>query len=293
MLFRSDARLTREIREAGLAGGILFAWIDEWFKHNWVVIDFELPAERNRLWHNTMDAEQNYGILALLSGTPTRPAPGGDARSWAGLEAVLRRPDRSALRLGADASFLYVALELPELKGKDDPFESNTVQIAFDTWKPDAGQQVLPGNSIRSDLGFEFVAEFNGKHDASLKVTPDYNRHAAPAFIEANDDRGLFFHRPITTVARADGLWDSLFVMTNRARFGRDGSFYPAHGINRGRLRYGTEQESTLSDWYWDANAGVLQVRLAWDLLNVSDPSSATILYETTDRLYGDRKSVV
>lgn len=277
-----NARLTREIREAGLAGGILFAWLDEWFKHNWIVIDFELPAERNRLWHNTMDAEQNYGILALLSGTPDRPAPGGDARSWEALESVHRRPDRSALRLGADASFLYVALELPELKGNENPFQSNAVQIALDTWMPNAGQHVLPGNGIRGDLGFEFVAEFNSKDDASLKVTPDYNRHAAPADVEAYDDRGLFFHRPITTMARADARWDSLFVMTNRARFGRDGSFYPARGINRGRLRHGTERENTLSDWYWDANAGVLQLRLAWDLLNVSDPSSATILYETT-----------
>ena len=40
-----DVRLTKEIREAGLAGGILFAWIDEWFKHNWVVIDFEILPE--------------------------------------------------------------------------------------------------------------------------------------------------------------------------------------------------------------------------------------------------------
>ncbi|HSB53561.1 MAG TPA: hypothetical protein VLD58_04365, partial [Gemmatimonadales bacterium] len=30
-----DARLTREIRESGAAGGVLFAWLDEWFKKNW------------------------------------------------------------------------------------------------------------------------------------------------------------------------------------------------------------------------------------------------------------------
>ena len=39
-----DARLTREIREAGAAGSILFAWLDEWFKKNWAVMDYEIPA---------------------------------------------------------------------------------------------------------------------------------------------------------------------------------------------------------------------------------------------------------
>jgi len=67
-----DLRLTREIREAGLAGGIVFAWLDEWFKHTWVTIDLELPAERTRLWHNVMDAEQNYGLLASTRGPATR-----------------------------------------------------------------------------------------------------------------------------------------------------------------------------------------------------------------------------
>src|SRR6184192_3650335 len=63
-----DVRLTREIREAGLAGGLVFAWLDEWFKHTWVTIDLELPAERTRLWHNVMDAEQNYGLLGECAG---------------------------------------------------------------------------------------------------------------------------------------------------------------------------------------------------------------------------------
>src|SRR5207248_9141331 len=63
-----DARLTREIREAGLAGGIVFSWLDEWFKHTWVTIDLERPRERTRLWHNAMDAEQYYGLLGEEAG---------------------------------------------------------------------------------------------------------------------------------------------------------------------------------------------------------------------------------
>ncbi len=63
-----NARLTRDIHASGSAGAILFAVIDEWFKKNWAVIDFEQPLERNRLWLNVLDAEQHYGILALRAG---------------------------------------------------------------------------------------------------------------------------------------------------------------------------------------------------------------------------------
>ena len=63
-----DARLTRDIHASGAAGAVLFEMIDEWFKKNWIVIDFEQPLERNRLWLNPLDAEQNYGIIAMRAG---------------------------------------------------------------------------------------------------------------------------------------------------------------------------------------------------------------------------------
>ncbi len=98
--------------------------------------------------------------------------------------------------------------------------------------------------------------------------------------IRDGDDYGRFSRRPITTLPRDDGRFDSMFVITNRARFARDGQFIATSGYNRGRLRYGTLADSSLSDWYWDRQAGVLELRLPWNLLNVSDPSTGTLLYE-------------
>jgi tetratricopeptide (TPR) repeat protein len=67
-----NARLTRDIHAAGAAGAGLFATIDEWFKKNWIVIDFEQPPERNRLWLNPLDAEQSYGSSRCAPAPRTR-----------------------------------------------------------------------------------------------------------------------------------------------------------------------------------------------------------------------------
>jgi hypothetical protein len=45
-------------------------------------------------------------------------------------------------------------------------------------------------------------------------------------------------------------------------------------------MRFGTETQSTHSDWYLDSQAGLLQIRIPWDLLNVTDPSTRTLLFD-------------
>ena len=80
----------------------------------------------------------------------------------------------------------------------------------------------------------------------------------------------------ISVTQRNDGRFDSLFIITNRARFRRDGTFYPASGYNRGRLRFGRSSESTLADWYYEPEAALLELRLPWGLINVTDPSTST-----------------
>src|SRR5258705_11918665 len=80
-----DARLTRDIRAAGAAGAGLFALIDEWFKKSWIVTDFEHPAERKRLWLNPLDAEENYGVIAMRAGREgERIKIDGDTADWRG-----------------------------------------------------------------------------------------------------------------------------------------------------------------------------------------------------------------
>jgi tetratricopeptide (TPR) repeat protein len=267
-----DARLTRELYEAGAAGGIVFAWLDEWFKRNWLVMDFEVPAEHTRLWHNVMDAEQHYGIMGAFAGDPaTRPLLGGDPARWLAGDSV-----DAALVVSADASYLYLALRV------DPTFSWTThgIEIGIDTHLRTTGQHRLPRSGVVGPSGFEFLLDLPSIDSGALRVLPEYNRYAARTDAAEGDDRGRFLRRPVGIADRRDGRFDPLFVYTNRARFGRDGAFFPAQGVDRGRLRHGTEASSTLSDWYYDLRARLVEVRLSWDLINVTDPSTRTLLFE-------------
>jgi hypothetical protein len=177
--------------------------------------------------------------------------------------------------MGNDESFVYIAVELA---GGDFAWSTEGIQLALDTYLPGVGQHRLPRSGLNSEIGFEFVIDLTGPERARLLVTPDYQRHEFRTDPASGDDFGRFFRRPVITRDRRDGRLDSLFIITNRARFGRDGRFYPALGYDRGRLRYGTENSSTLADWYYDSKAGLLQIRIPWDLLNVTDPSTRTLL---------------
>jgi hypothetical protein len=279
-----DARLTREIREAGAGGGILFAWLDEWFKKNWVVIDYEIPLDNTRLWHNVMDAEQNYGILGQYAGEANRtPRLGGDPARWRALAAVQSDgPGGSGgklrvIRAGADESYYYLAVDLAPGRF---PWALMGLQIAIDTYLPRVGQHRLTRTGLRSEIGFEFLVDLPAPDSGRMLATPDYNRHAAKLDPVTGDDYGQFARRPVITRDREDGRFDSLFVITNRARYARDGTFFPAGGYDRGKLEYGTEDRSTLADWYLDELAGLLELRIPWDLLNVTDPSSRTLLFD-------------
>ena len=282
-----DARLTREIREAGAAGGILFAWLDEWFKKTWLVIEYEIPLDNTRSWHNVMDAEQNYGILGQYAGEAAKaPRLGGDPALWRALSTVqgasTAPPGKlRQVRAGADESYYYLAVDLEPGRF---PWAFTGLQLAIDTYLPRMGQHRLPRSQLRSELGFEFLIDLAAPDSGRILVTPDYNRHASKLDPKTGDDFGQFARRPVITRDRTDARFDSLFVITNRARFGRDGTFFPASRHDRGKLKHGSEARSTLADWYLDEQAGLLELRIPWDLLNVTDPSTRTLLFDPGTR---------
>lgn len=268
-----NARLTKEIAEAGAAGGAFFAWIDEWFKKNWVTIEFELPAERNRLWYNRLDAEQHYGVIALEAAGRTP-------------EQTLQT-DGAAFSLSASSDEAYLRLFL---RGAN----LEHVLLGFDLVDPACGDFRWPGKvGSRLPVGLEFVLRIDGDTaqllaDSSsnpFRINPVKSR--PPKWSETfalppNPPAGFFtgrFHmrmnRPFRSTANEDGAYSTLRVITNRQRYTRDGRELPAVGYDRGLLSYGDEP-----DGLWQRGVGAMEVRIPWMLLNFTDPSGQRILQD-------------
>src|SRR2546427_499001 len=152
--------------------------------------------------------------------------------------------------------------------------------VGIAPYRPDRGQFRLPGlPSVTSEVGFEFALVLDDTSDAQLFVAPWYNPYLVPrAGMGPTGLDRLYNQAAAVDARRQDGVFDSLFVTTNRWRIGRDGRTDAARGVNRGRLRFGRAQETTLADWWVDRTAGLIEVRLPWALLNVTDPSSRRVM---------------
>jgi hypothetical protein len=273
------------VHRAGLAGGALFSWFDEWFKRNWLFIDYELPPERNALWFNFQDAEQNYGLMGAYPGYPRRKTSmAGKAAQWSGATMLYsknkgplnsygdgRDSARTLKRLVsmADEGFLYMLLET---EGPVD-FSAAHYVIALDTCEPSTGEFTLPFDlRLRSPVGIKFLIHLAGRDRSRILVCRPYDK---------------FFNAPaksITPGRSFDGEWVIMQNKPNDRRVSKDGKrFFPPRVFSMSALRHGSLDQAhpaynSLADFL--VSGSMIELRLPWGLLNFTDPSSRTLLWK-------------
>ncbi|GLH65789.1 hypothetical protein [Geothrix edaphica] len=268
-----DARLQRNIYEAGCAGGVLFAWIDEWFKKNWLTLPFELPSDRKPLWYNVLDAEENYGLIAYRPGTkgPTVLID-GKAEDWARVPVYLEG-DGLTLKVVADEGWLHLALFLPAPVD----FSKQAFLVGIDTLDPDRGDHRLPWTpDLRSEAGLEFAVLFQGPGRTGVFVDAPY---AVPEYRPMPQQR-------YRSLANDEGRFVLATAKSNHPRMGRDGARFPGHSTEIGWLRQGTQDRAdpafdSRAEWQVGRSPdgrGFLEARIPWALLHVTDPSSRSVL---------------
>ncbi len=106
-------RMTEGILREGYSGAVVFEWMDEWAKKTWTTEPYMIPYGRHLLWHNALDPEQNYGLLAYRE---SDPAYGAD-RNNGTLQGI------ETIRIGQNEAYLFMEIGFADGADIQKPFE--------------------------------------------------------------------------------------------------------------------------------------------------------------------------
>ncbi len=296
------SRLSRNVYDAGAAGGFIFEWLDEWFRQTWLVRNFETPQDRKPLWTNDMDPAEYYGLVAgdpsgrathLLDGSPdaygsappfypkTNPkmfAPVGDKYDPA--------RDLKALYVSSDEGYLYLRLVVAKLDndgdGRPDWTHVNYL-IGISTSPGKAGLTYLPFIApVHFPMGMTYAINLSGPQLSRIWIASCYNPFKV-APVEGIPTQTVLTPKlgwkPEVTET---GTFESQIVEPNRRRFARNGRYFPPQRYDRGILRYGdlnpaSSDYDSLAEWHANVQTNTIDLRIPWSLLGVTDPSSLQV----------------
>ena len=266
-----NVRMMQSIYSVGMAGAVVFSWFDEWFKNNRLFVPYHLPSERRALWFNSQNAEQTFGLLGMYPNYPRkRCSLSAKNDEWETAQTIYEN-----FRVMNDEGFLYFRWVLKE----SIDFEKRSFLIGLGTCGDNEGEYRLPIKSkVLSPIPLNFMIELSGKNSSRVLIAASYDKYL-------NHERKVI--RPVRSI---QGNWVEMVECINERRLSKDlKTFYPPRFSNVSRLRFGSLEPTnpdfnTLSDFYVDKNT--VEIRLPWALLNVTDPSSKSVLWKDGQEQY-------
>lgn len=285
-----NADLMQTIHRVGLAGGLVFAWKDEWFKFTWNTIDLELPPDRRQMWVNPWTNEANFGLIAVEPGTETVVIIDGDLTEWVANGSQVIHESRGSVRevrAVKDEGHLYLGITLDI----DEAARKQPFVIAFDTIS--GGAPALPA-----------VGEVGWHHGDYAVVVPTDG--PAVSMVRASADPLLLLYGPAREMIPYDpedlgedsSVWNNHRLIVNRPlTIPSTGEAKPAEIIDVGTMVRGTsdpEDPSFDSHTTWQATGTTIELRLPYAAIGFSDPSSlqayrvspdGSVTTETVDRV--------
>lgn len=268
-----DGDMLRDIKEEGYAGGVVFEWIDEWFKFTWNTVDLELPGDRRQLWRNDLTNEEFFGMIAAQPGSKPAVVLDGKDDEWSsnGSQVIAESPGPvREVRAVKDEQNLYLRLRLDQ----SESWREHPITIGLDLRA--GGNRGLPNHP-----GVFPTA------DAALVVGPERAQLFQAAWWEPTRviDGPLgagYIKLDPAELKPGSGAWVHPLQIVNKPYV------VPATGERRpvelhalDSLPIGTADPSSPdfdNRTLVAAQGNVVEVRLPWGLLGYADPSSLALL---------------
>ena len=297
------ARLSRNVRDSGAAGGMVFEWVDQWFRQSWVQRDYETPAERRVLWTNPMNPGEHFGLMAADPHGRSAHTLSGAASEWANQSPwyAEAKPgpsvpvgdrydpgrDLKSLYLDSDEAFLYIRLTVGKLDNDNDgqpDWAQTNYLIGLGTAPQVGGLTYLPFIiPIRFPLGMTYAIQLAGPSSARIWVASTYNPFRIAQVEGIPSQTTLSSKLGWRASVSASGTFESQIMEPNRRRYSRDGRYFPPQRYERGILRSGSLDPAapdydSLAEWRANLPTNTIDLRIPWSLLGVTDPSSYKVV---------------
>ena len=255
-----DLRMLKNMYDAKLAGGIVFAWTDEWFKPTWIVQCLEsksfwigsIEILTRQLWLNLCSPEQNFGLIAFDPADPLTYTP-----------YLLDKSNGivTGVKASNDDHYFHLELDLPANINPTD-----TLWIAFDTYRNDLGESILPNKTMVNNRA-EFALELPfSKDTANLYITQVYDTYGlTPRFVLADTTIQKFRSLP------TDGKpW-------NLMRWKNDSAASAVQNIGKMLMKNSsTGFQYSNQGVCWQQNK--IDIRIPWTMLYFSDPTRLEVV---------------
>ena len=255
--------------EENYSGGFLFAWQDEWFKRTWNNVSFDDPTRRP-FWSNIQTCEQNFGILAFDPGEKTICNVDGETEDWAGDTPIIDDSEKK-LYIKSDERYVYLLAQ-----PKSYNFNSDTLLIPIDT-KQNQGNLAMNEMGAKFDRSADFVISINGQSNSRILVDSYYD-----AFYYLYAEQNIMLPKNANAKNKNSGVFNQMnLCLSYEMTLPYEKKTIPFTSYETGLLKYGNANPQSpdyksLSDFYY--KDGNLEIRIPWQLLNVTDPSGKTVM---------------
>ena len=259
---------------SGCCGGLVFAWQDEWSKRSWNTMDYDL-GDRRPFWSNIQASEQNYGILTFDPGDDDSICDvDGDISEWAKVKP-LAEMNGLALSVMSDEKFVYLL-------------------IRDETLNTDNNKYAVAVNGLKDEGNYNFAKEGLSFHNPAGQCIIIDGKDNSAVYVDAHYDvfyrqYSLLDHLGIVNKNTAfetknSGIFNPVNLLLRRALyFPLDGRYLPPSFYETGRLLHGNANPksgnySSLADFFINPGNRSIELRIPWQLLNVADPSTKTVI---------------
>lgn len=269
------ARMLQNMVDSEMAGGMLFAWMDEWWKPTWLTNEFDFPFTRRAYWHNIMAPEQNYGLIGFKPNTPTYTN-----LTWPGTNIT-------SVKVATDTSFYRIQLGLAsamtssdEILIPIDTYDDISSAVRGETQISSSESSVIPGGSpLTTTQGSEFLLRLyytGGSWLAQLYVGKDYDLYGLYGSEHSSNLRS-----PTTPL----NVWNKVVWKNNYVDYSAVGysSFYATQSnyeFQAGQLRVRPVGGSVTSKDAVIMQANQIEILLPWGLLQFTDPARHLVFHD-------------